>query len=606
MATRWAIATGNWSDPTKWDGGTTVPQPGDDVHANTWSITLDQDVTVASLRTTAGGSASAGGSFMVTSARTVNANLIGGSSHVIIVNNGGVLTHNGTIQAGSSANACGILINQAGAVLGSHSGDVTGGGGASSQGIQISANCVGPHGPITGTITGGSNANAHGIWIGGGCDGPLVINGNVVSGVGPAIRLANAAWVNNPTMTINGNVNGTGTGTGLLVDANSNANFVINGKLSGVLGVGAVINTTGTITINNPGQDAVAGSINALGSNDYGIQVGGVSCEVTINGNVRGGWSPSASYGLYTPSTIKKITVNGDVIGGAVASLGYGIFINTATVTDGVIVNGTIVGGTNAPGLQINNTTTPVIATCIQGNDFGNGIVTAQAVGVVNAADNGLVRAKQLKTGSHGMSPVQGRVELIEDTPNNLLTFPRYSDMATITMRPTAFSADHPAPANVRHGTVYDSGQKTGTMRVPAAASVFSGVPVDATVGTATVTAESIRAALGMADPDLDAQLAAAAAERNAILAAIVTTNDHTDTVEASIAALPKAIHNFDCGANQGDVVPAVSLRNFVRHVFNWSITDTTKTVYKEDGTTPAYTSTVTIDAGSVLGDNQA
>ncbi len=77
-----------------------------------------------------------------------------------------------------------------------------------------------------------------------------------------------------------------------------------------------------------------------------------------------------------------------------------------------------------------------------------------------NDADNGLVRAKQLKTGTHGMAPVLGRVELIEDTPNKHADVPRYSDMASITLRPTAFSADHPAPANVRHGTVYDSGQK--------------------------------------------------------------------------------------------------------------------------------------------------
>ncbi len=102
-------------------------------------------------------------------------------------------------------------------------------------------------------------------------------------------------------------------------------------------------------------------------------------------------------------------------------------------------------------------------------------------------------------------------------------------------------------------------------------------------------------------NPDLDAQLASAAVERNSILGAVVDCIDYTDTVEASIAALPKAIHNFDCGANQGDAVPAVSLRNFVRHVFNWSIDDETKTVYKEDGTTPAYTSTLTTMLGRSL-----
>jgi hypothetical protein len=61
---------------------------------------------------------------------------------------------------------------------------------------------------------------------------------------------------------------------------------------------------------------------------------------------------------------------------------------------------------------------------------------------------------------------------------------------------------------DVRSGTVYASGNLTGTCAVPAAASVAFGVSVDATTGTATLTAADVRAAIGLATANLDTQLA--------------------------------------------------------------------------------------------------
>jgi hypothetical protein len=51
MATRFAIATGNWSNTAIWDNGA-LPLSDDDVHANGFTVTLDQDITVGSLRNT--------------------------------------------------------------------------------------------------------------------------------------------------------------------------------------------------------------------------------------------------------------------------------------------------------------------------------------------------------------------------------------------------------------------------------------------------------------------------------------------------------------------------------------------------------------------------
>jgi hypothetical protein len=49
MATRYAIISGNWSNPLTWNGGT-LPTSSDDVFSNGFTVTIDQNITVLSLR----------------------------------------------------------------------------------------------------------------------------------------------------------------------------------------------------------------------------------------------------------------------------------------------------------------------------------------------------------------------------------------------------------------------------------------------------------------------------------------------------------------------------------------------------------------------------
>lgn len=51
MATRFAIGNGNWSNATTWDGGA-LPLSDDVIFANNFTVTIDQDITVGSLRNT--------------------------------------------------------------------------------------------------------------------------------------------------------------------------------------------------------------------------------------------------------------------------------------------------------------------------------------------------------------------------------------------------------------------------------------------------------------------------------------------------------------------------------------------------------------------------
>ena len=68
----------------------------------------------------------------------------------------------------------------------------------------------------------------------------------------------------------------------------------------------------------------------------------------------------------------------------------------------------------------------------------------------------------------------------------------------------------NPAASNVRSGTVFGpNSELTGTCAVPAAASVVVGAAVDNTVGTAAITADTIRTAMGLASANLDTQLSA-------------------------------------------------------------------------------------------------
>jgi hypothetical protein len=83
MAAVRAIKTGVWSDVTVWNTGA-LPTAADDVYSNTFTVTIDQDVTVLSIRNSAGGGASAGGSFNCSTGRTIDCSagsgFLGGST----------------------------------------------------------------------------------------------------------------------------------------------------------------------------------------------------------------------------------------------------------------------------------------------------------------------------------------------------------------------------------------------------------------------------------------------------------------------------------------------------------------------------------------------
>jgi hypothetical protein len=94
MATRWAVVNGNWSNTATWDGGT-LPAAGDDVFADGKTVTIDQNVTVLSIRNTQRSGGTNGGTFTVTGDYTINANLTRGSLSMMTYSGTGTLNING-------------------------------------------------------------------------------------------------------------------------------------------------------------------------------------------------------------------------------------------------------------------------------------------------------------------------------------------------------------------------------------------------------------------------------------------------------------------------------------------------------------------------------
>jgi hypothetical protein len=118
------------------------------------------------------------------------------------------------------------------------------------------------------------------------------------------------------------------------------------------------------------------------------------------------------------------------------------------------------------------------------------------------------VSVEELEYGTLGMSPTSGAGIRLKKLTSNVAIF-NYADTVGSKTLVDATQGQMPAITDVRFGTSYASGALTGVAYIPAAGSVAFGVPVDATTGTATLTAANVRAALGMASANLDTQLAA-------------------------------------------------------------------------------------------------
>jgi hypothetical protein len=272
MANVYAVKSGNWSDTTVWNTSA-LPTSADDVYANNFNITVNQNVQVLSLRTRPATGINNGGQFRP--------------------NNGVIII--GDVVTGSLTNAAAILFS-----LGSPNsftliGSITGGSGAAVPGVAN--NSTGTIN-ITGNSTAGTFTNCHGIANNG--SGVVNLFGDAYGGssgnIGGVANTATAGICN-----IIGNVySGTqGSGSSGILNTNQSTTGTINltGNVYSTLTTAAVNGSNSASTINIYGS-VFGGSV----ANVYGVVNNSATGSVLISGSAVGG-TGSAAYGAVNAST---------------------------------------------------------------------------------------------------------------------------------------------------------------------------------------------------------------------------------------------------------------------------------------------------------------
>jgi hypothetical protein len=273
MADRWPLANGNWSNAANWNGGT-LPAAGDDVFADGKTVTIDQDVTVLSVRTTQRSGGTAGGSFVHSGGYTLTADVY------IRVNN--------TIN--NFSNNSQIIGNIYGNEINSQLNGITCNGNAK----------------ITGNITHFYNAAGTVVLVKTG-GGTLEIIGNLsISNGNSAVVFTHSSTTVGSTVILTGNCTGGAS--------NGTPAFSVNNTSGG---------TITEITGNLIGSDTSV--------NSYGLGVTQGFATVTVYGNSIGG---SAAVGTLVSGastvTIEKATANSSPSTTSVA--GVSCTSSTATV----------------------------------------------------------------------------------------------------------------------------------------------------------------------------------------------------------------------------------------------------------------------------------
>ena len=255
------------------------------------------------------------------------------------------------------------------------------------------------------------------------------------------------------TLNLNGNYN---------IDSSINTRNIIAVTSTGILNIvgdvsstttatGGLMNavlmtTSGTINITG---NVTASSNNALNSSTISASSG----TVNITGNT-------------TANTIPAVYLSGAVtytqIGNVNAStVQPAIYNQTAAAT--ISITGIITASTGAPAIY---------AAFALGSAYSSGTYVKVSGNVINASNN--------------MAIVAPRVTIDTNTSSWLF---QISTGGNRTLYAAGVALGNPATTNVRFGTTYGaSSELTGTLRVPSAANVLSGVLTDNTTGTLLMT----------------------------------------------------------------------------------------------------------------------
>ena len=257
---------------------------------------------------------------------------------------------------------------------------------------------------------------------------------------------------------------------------------IVGNVTSGTVSVNTgAVNNTSTGTLNITGNVTGGSGSQAYGANNASTGT------LAITGNVAGA-NGGVSFGANNAST-GTLNITGNVTGGSGANA-EGVRNNgNGTIT----ITGIAVGGTISSAVGVGNAGTGTVnLTRAKGTAYGPGNTSglAASVGAANTS-LGVIEIEELEFGEYGMSPTSGTGIRLKKVSTNAAVF-NYVDAGAAKTLVDATQGQMPAATDVRDGVSYASGALTGSCKVPAAASVGFGVPVDATTGTAALTPASV------------------------------------------------------------------------------------------------------------------
>ena len=254
------------------------------------------------------------------------------------------------------------------------------------------------------------------------------------------------------TLNLNGNYNIDGTANRAITLLTSTGTVNIVGDISSTV-------TSGGTTVNNILMTG-AGTLNITGNVTASTNTERASSTINSNAgtiNITGNTTSNITPAIYI---IGAVTYN--QIGNVNASTVQPAIYNQTTAAT-ISVTGIITANTGAPAIY---------AAFALTNSYSSGTYVKVRGNVVNSTNN--------------MAIVAPRVTIDTTTASWLF---QISTGGNRTLYAAGVALGNPATTNVRFGTVYGaSSELTGTLRVPSAVNVLSGVLTDNTTGTLLMT----------------------------------------------------------------------------------------------------------------------
>jgi len=274
--------------------------------------------------------------------------------------------------------------------------------------------------------------------------------------------------------------------------------------VAGVMAGSTASLTNGVVSFSSTGTLNFIGDIPPFsgGAQSRGLNVSG-NGTLNYTGNYTGGTS-AFHQGAINVSGNATVNITGTATGGSGAATANALQI-TATGAS-ITATGPAFGGVAAAAFNNNSPST------FTHNGLARSSPTMPVYAAGSATQNTRASGPFEVGASGNINPIQA--QSIRRAPSLVPTYYQMpqangSTMTELSSGDRPGGGNYPVTSAVVAATVYGRNNEfIGTAAMPSPSSVALNVPVGNTVGTAILTADNVRAALGMSNANLDAQLA--------------------------------------------------------------------------------------------------